>query len=228
MIVRLQGGLGNQMFQYAYGVSEAAKRGEEIFFDRSGIELPRTYALDPFKLPIEFKDNSPDAEVGYWQSEKRFDHEKIRRAFLKERPQLSMDEGPFLTRTCFVHVRLTDYLNDRALAFHGNLLDTDYYQRAMAYVRERMDPCHFFVYTDDPAWFRKNVRWPGVSLVEGNPPEFDLWYMSECAAAIIANSSFSFWGAWLGPQKLVVAPKRWFTVDVAGAEDIVPDRWTKI
>jgi len=212
MIVRLQGGLGNQMFQYAYGRSRGAK------FDKSGIVAPRTYALDPFRLPIEFSED-PATDIGYWQSEKWFDHALIRKEF--HAPDYAIEY-------IAVHVRLTDNLSARALAFHGNLLDTDYYKKAMVYMRERVKDLRFLVFSDDAAWCQKNLNWPDVYIKSTYEPYADLLLMARCPYAIIANSSFSWWGAWLGAQKIVVAPKRWFVVEVPGAEDIVPARWIKL
>ena len=222
MVVKLQGGLGNQMFQVAYGVTQAFRRGEAVYFDRSGIVPPRTYALDPFKLPIEFKDNSPDAEVGYWQGERWFDPGLIRPLFSEPHAKKPYGNG------VAVHVRLTDNLSERALAFHGNLLDTDYYDRAMKLISQRVADPVFLVFSDDPDWCARNLTWPRRSIIWGNPAHVDLWEMARCPYAIIANSSFSWWGAWLGPQKLVIAPKRWFVVPVPGEEDIVPERWVRI
>ena len=203
MIVKLQGGLGNQMFQYAYGRSRGAK------FDRTNCGEGRSYALDPFNLPIEL--DSPADTFGYWQSEKFFDHDVAREQFLLP-PQLRQAS---LENTVAVHIRMADNFSDRALAFHGNLLDTDYYGRAIRYMKQQLKDPKFVLYSDG-------------SRLQPAAPHHDIWSMARCPYIIIANSSFSWWGAWLGPQKIVIAPKRWFVVDVPGAEDIVPDRWIKM
>ena len=221
MIVKLQGGMANQCFQVAYGLSESAKRGEEVFFDRSTIVPPRYYALEPFNLDLKFKDDCPDAEVGYWQSEKWFDGNLARRLFSDP------DPGPPRIAVA-MHVRLTDYLNTNSLAFHGNLLETDYYDHARNYMRSRLTTPYFLIFSDDPGWCRKHLQRPDSLVLPEAPAHEDLWRMARCPYAIIANSSFSWWGAYLGAQKIVVAPKRWFVVPVPGAEDIVPSRWVTI
>jgi len=210
MVVKLQGGLGNQMFQYAYGRSWGAK------FDRSGIIPPRTYALEPFNLPIEFEDNCPTAEQGYWQSEKYFDAEIASKAFC----------GPpmeTLNRIA-VHIRLTDNLTERALALHGNLLTTDYYQKALRYLPK----LEIDAFSDNP--FQAQIYFGNARC---GVPHLDIWEMSRYKYIVIANSSFSWWAAWLGTPKVVVAPKRWFVAPekadpTCKMEDICPDRWIKI
>ncbi len=213
MVVKLQGGLGNQMFQFAYGHTRGAK------FDRSGIVYPRTYALDPFHLPIEF-DEPADTE-GYWQGEQYFDNERIRKLFSRERP--------IYHDTVAVHVRLTDNLSERALAYHGNLLDTDYYDRAMEYVRHEQNNAKFLVFSDDSELAKKLFKHKNCYFLRTGEPVTDLWMMAQCSRCIIANSSYSWWGAWLGRQELVIAPKRWFVVDPPeDCKNIVPDRWVKL
>jgi len=228
--VRLQGGLGNQMFQYAYGRSREIAENVPVCFDLSGLSLPRSYALDPFDLPIQFAPANEDTLAAYWQSEKYFNHHLIRGEFLKLRPPILPFHEEIFSHCVAVHVRLTDNLSERALAFHGNLLETDYYNHAMTFMRERITEPYFLIFSDDPDWCQKHLPWSesDFGIVQGNKPHEDIWEMSRCPHAIIANSSFSWWGAWLGPQKIVCAPKRWFVVPVSGAEDIVPERWVKL
>jgi hypothetical protein len=225
---QLTGGLGNQLFIAAHGLT-LQQQGEEVTFDRGGIIPPRYYALDPFDLPIQFAPATPETVCGYFQGERYFNGPLIRREFLKKRPEVPSYREDLYSNYVAVHVRLTDNLSERALAFHGNLLETDYYDRALAYIREQVVNPFFLVFSDDPGWCQKNLKhWKYYSVVWGNEPHEDIWEMSRCPYAIIANSSFSFWGSWLGPQKIVVAPKRWFVVPVAGAEDIVPPRWISL
>ena len=226
--IRLQGGLGNQCFIYAHGRSLEVETGEEVTFDRGGLVPPREYALDPFDLPIKFAPANEHTLVAYWQSEKYFDNDFIRKEFLMRRPPILPMRQEILSNAVAVHVRLTDNLSERALAFHGNLLDTDYYDKAMSYMALNIENPTFVVFSDDPAWCQKNLHWKDSFVMFGNKPHEDIWEMSRYPHAIIANSSFSWWGAWLSPQKIVVAPKRWFKVPVAGAEDIVPERWVKL
>lgn len=225
MIVKLQGGLGNQMFQAAYGLTEARKRKEELYFDTSllGVGEPRrTYELGPYLPYAKFKDD-PAAEEGYWQSEKYFDRELILDTFNRphgpkpeEVKKHSLDcirEG-----TTFIGVRRADYLRPDRLAFHG-VMPVEYYDEAIALLK----PTRMVCFSDDPGWAWEHLGLRSIRTV----PAWDIWLMSLCENAIIANSSFHWWGAFLGMGK-VVAPKKWFATKVPGAEDIVPKRWITI
>jgi hypothetical protein len=140
----------------------------------------------------------------------------------------------------FLHVRRTDYL--RQAEYHRNLWDTGYYPPAMALVRERIEDARFFVFSDDPKWCGGAL--PGLRVVSHNRPggklfgsdmpgreHEDLWLMSLCRHAVIANSSFSWWGAWLGDweaDRTVVAPAAWMgPMARLDTRDIVPRRWLR-
>jgi hypothetical protein len=93
---------------------------------------------------------------------------------------------------------------------------------------------HFFVFGDDLQWARDNLKWPyPMTLVDQNAEDQsheDLRLMSQCEHHIIANSSFSWWGAWLNPhpKKIVLAPRRWIRGDDDNPEDIIPDGWIMV
>lgn len=184
--------------------------------------------------------------MGYWQSEKWFGHLK---ADLRNRlcprdplPPLSAENERVILdhgeSSVFVTVRRTDYVTT---PFHG-LLPMEYYQRAAELIASRVPDPHFFVFSDDPEWCLENFRLPYPSKVMGNfdrtskphlgREDAELWLMRQCRHAIMANSSYSWWGAWLGRADdggIVVAPKQWFgptANEYSG--DICPDRWTKI
>jgi hypothetical protein len=133
-----------------------------------------------------------------------------------------------------VHVRRGDYLsNPAANAFHG-VCSTEYYRTAMQLVAEKVDDPHFFVFGDDPDWARENLQfyWPTTFVEHGLDcsPHNDIWLMSLCSHHIIANSSFSWWGAWLAENlsQLVIAPRRWFQDERLDTSDLLPDRWTRL
>ena len=271
MLVRLQGGLGNQMFQYAFGRSVARVRNEELLFEKRGdMDAPGSrmaYSLGAFKTKVDFATNisgSPYEEpvfsydkrvytvpngthfIGYWQTEKYFDSEFVRTELSLANPvtaqtQRVEDDILAVSNSAFVHVRRTDYLLPMN-SFMGNLTP-DYYKQSMRYVRERMPDVTFFVFSDDPEWCRQNFQ--GCRIVnhnkagtEGNGPgqeHEDLFLMSLCRHAVIANSSFGWWGAWLRdyPGKIVIAPNQWFSGNLGGrwtpaTSDIIPERWVKL
>lgn len=261
----LQGGLGNQMFQYALGRS-LELRGRTVTYDlsrvhRFGDERPHDrrraqYGLDGFNTHViegvpmkphyasdgvQYDDTAfswlgPGTLQGYWQSEKFFAAVKytIEREFhpVKAWDSSILPDGWFLDgRTC-LQVRRGDYV--QYADFHG-LLDADYYWEGLRVVGGK----HVIVFTDDPEWVQANEKaiFNGRSWVLGNTGNrhFDITLMSMCPRMVMANSSFGWWGAWLGDfrnradERKVVAPKRWFgPINTMYDGDIVPERWTKI
>lgn len=226
MIVHLQGGLGNQMFQYAYGRAQTIESGEPLYFDLSLLasgQPPRKLGLDAY-VPVEVAPDGMKGERlnGYWQNERYF-HPSIRREFAKPLGQPSKEVMALAGRifgtwnATFIGVRRADYLWPERLAFHG-VMPADYYQMAVA----MLPRSKFFVFTDDVEWAKANV--PG-EVVSSGEPHWDIWLMSLCQNAIIANSTFHWWGAYLGPDRrgTVIAPKNWF---VQESSDIAPERWT--
>lgn len=254
------GGLGNQMFQYAFGLGVSRLHGRQLFFDHSR-DLGRSgYALDRYALEVRFASPSgftyreqglsfnpaaltaPDGGfIGYWQTEKYFLNvaNDLRTAFLNPHNLSFATRGTaqmiYGSNAVFIHIRRGDNLSARALSFHGNLWDTDYYVRAIAHVRSRVPDPTFFIFSDDPDWCC-GTPWPENSVVvNSNNPDTeahqDLWLMSQCRHGIIANSSFSWWGAWLQhalESQVVIAPKRWFVAEGVRNEDIIPERWVQL
>ena len=115
------------------------------------------------------------------------------------------------------------------------LCDQAYYDQAVAAVRARLDrDPTVFVFSDDPAWAKENLPLPFEKIVvDFNGPEADyedLRLMGLCQHNILANSSFSWWGAWLGetPGAIVTGPARWFADPKLSNPDILPDRWLRI
>ncbi len=130
-----------------------------------------------------------------------------------------------------LHVRRGDYLQSGAyVACSG-----DYYRAALHRVTEVTGTSPtIYVFSDDPAWARDNIDLPHEKVVvdfNGRDSDYeDLRLMSLCRHNIIANSSFSWWGAWLNanPAKVVVAPKRWFAATHAQNPDILPKGWLSL
>jgi hypothetical protein len=254
MVVRLVGGLGNQMFQYAFGRSLSIARGESLYFDTSVLGW-RTYGLGAFNVDVQIGHMSksvyeermfcydPGAVTappgtyfkGYWQTEKYFNVEVLRREFslrnpVSEQTAKVADAIRSAENSAFIHVRRTDYLSPNTAAYHGNM-GMDYYVSAMAHIRERAPGIRFFVFSDDTAWCRENFA--DCQIVDHNKngkEHEDLFLMSLCNHAIAANSSFSWWGAWLGdgaPGRIVIVPAKWFLADL-DTKDLVPERWLRI
>ncbi len=176
--------------------------------------------------------------VGYWQSEKYFldEEAQIRRDFAFDAPVspraralAESIDGSAVS----MHVRRGDYVSHgRARQFHG-VLPIDYYERAAAVLSERVRNPHFHVFSDDPDWCRTNIKLPSTTTFvshAGSTPYEDMFLLSVCSHHIIANSSFSWWGAWLStsPGKMVIAPRMWFADETQDTSDLVPESWTRL
>ena len=174
---------------------------------------------------------------GYFQCEQYFaDHRgQILRDFSLKVPLNEANEKMLeKIRSCqsvSLHVRRGDYTQADNVRFHG-LCSLDYYRDAIDYVASKVERPEFFLFSDDVDWVKDNLKiaypYTVVDINDGATAYFDLECMKNCKHNIIANSSFSWWGAWLNenPEKIVVAPQRWF----AGARsvDVVPESWKKI
>lgn len=178
---------------------------------------------------------------GYWQSEKYFaDVADEMRAELSVTTPPTEANRALLERirsgvSVSLHVRRGDYANDPAIAAAYGLLSPNYFAAAVDLVRKRIaSRPTVYAFSDDPDWAEANLRFDlDVVVVRGNDSETsyeDLRLMSACNHHITANSSFSWWGAWLNPSpdKVVVAPKRWFANRRMNNPDICPDGWERV
>ncbi|WP_298380492.1 alpha-1,2-fucosyltransferase [Azospirillum sp.] len=279
IIVRLTDGLGNQMFQYAFGRALSVRRGQPLRLDLSAYqrERKRVYGLNQFLVSESFPTqeeleriitrpldtthpwwdqpvikephfhHSADVArvpssgyfVGYWQSERHFiDLAPLIRLEFTPRQPLSgtnLDIARMIAarNAVSLHVRRGDYASDPTVnALHG-VCSLDYYRQAVAHIAERIERPEFFVFSDDPEWTRANLKLehPAYLITHNrNEPVEDLRLMSLCRHHIIANSSFSWWGAWLAerPGQMVCAPRRWFAAYPHDTRDLVPERWTRL
>lgn len=285
--VRLMGGLGNQMFQYAAGRALAARTGGELVFDLSALEADpagRSYALGAYPVrgrvagpgdlasfpprargragalaarlraalaprgarPMRFREPhfhyapafarlGGDVYLdGYWQSGRYF--EAVAGAVRAELtlPALGPRAAELAARVSAgpsvgVHVRRGDYVSDPHIARTHGTLPPEYHRRAAALAAEGLERPEFFVFTDDPDWVaaRLDLGAP-FTLVRGLSAHEDLRLLSLCRARAIANSSFSWWAAWLGAPGRVVAPARWFGPErmrTRRLDDLFPPGW---
>lgn len=143
---------------------------------------------------------------------------------------IKLSEQMQITESVMLHVRRGDYVNNpQTLSIHG-VCSLDYYHRAVVHIRSQVRQPHFFVFSNDLAWAQENLNISDrVTFVQGNQssPEIDMLLMSKCRHHILANSTFSWWGAWLSENlnNVVVAPKQWFATDRYYTGDIIPPRW---
>ncbi len=257
IITKLNGGLGNQMFQYACGRAMAIRNKDALKLDISDFkssrnsDTPRDYLLSHFNIqsdgiasPDEISaikqpertqlpfynigfvprimHKKGDAYLdGYWQTERYFADcaEAIRQDLSLRnpmgRPGQSMEEeirGE--PDSVSIHVRRGDVARDASTNPYAGVTTFEYYAKALECVGMKLKKPHVFIFSDDPKWVAENIRIPFPSTAvsgAGIPDYEEIVLMSLCKHHIIANSTFSWWGAWLDsrPDKIVVAPKRW-------------------
>lgn len=173
---------------------------------------------------------------GYFQSEKYFiKYEKeIRKDFEMRTPLKEKTRGAIAkiksVNSVSIHIRRGDYLNN---PLHNTSKD-EYYKKALEIVEKKIPNPVFFVFSDDMNWVKANFTTKQQTIfIDFNNAATnfeDLKLMASCKHNIIANSSFSWWGAWLNknPDKIVIAPKLWFNDDSINITDIIPTSWVKI
>jgi Glycosyl transferase family 11 len=293
VVIRLIGGLGNQMFQYATGRALAWRRESGLKLDVTGFaavggHAKRRYELDSFAIhgsvasdvdlarfgrtgkprfdgglrwlrigkaddtwPIycephfQFDPAVPELQApiyldGYWQSERYFSEiaEVLRQEFTAKAPLDRENEvlaaGIDAVNAVSLHVRRGDYVSDPTTNRYHGTCSPDYYRHAVDFVASRVEAPHLFVFSDDQQWTRANLRFSvPMTFVDANPPDCgyrDMRLMARCRHHIVANSSFSWWGAWLNPsrEKIVVAPRRWFGTSSNDTSDLLPPNWVRL
>ena len=178
--------------------------------------------------------------VGYWQSEKYFINYK--NIILKEfilKNELSHQSNQFQkiiesTVSVSLHIRRGDYVtNPTTNSVHGTC-SLAYYKNAVSLISNRLKDPHFFIFSDDLDWAKENLDFIDnitfVELDENIPDYEEMYLMSQCKHNIIANSSFSWWGAWLNQNvdKIVIAPQKWFEDETINTNDLIPDSWIRL
>lgn len=293
IILRLRGGLGNQLFQYAAAKALAQHHNTclklDLYFYK--VHSTRKFELLNFNIPIEvasreeihaFTGSNPISRFinkrenyfrcpsvfvqphyhyypdfislpasiylsGYFQSELYFEKiaSDIRTWYTPSIPLDDVNQQLVNEmRQCEsvgVHVRRGDYTSNAYSSFFGTVPD-EYYQESIEMIKKSTQKPKFFVFSDNILWCKKNLRLNNVEFVEHNQgaDSFkDLVLMSNCKHNIIANSTFSWWGAWLNsnPEKLVIAPNTWFRKlyydgkipvypsRIYNTKDLIPPQW---
>jgi hypothetical protein len=286
IIVNIYGGIGNQMFQYAFGRSISIDKKQILKLDLTSFEHYnlRSFLLDKYKLQLnivskdeigkfnlnnrykryifkkfskifplitrihfennEFAFNShvhkSNAEyyIGYWQSFKYF--ENIREILLVEfslKSPLDQQNRHILSKiqncnSVSIHIRRGDYVSISRQSKGHALIPLSYYINAVKIIITKVKNPHFFIFSDDILWVRDNLKLQfNVDYIDFNNdyPERDINLMKNCKHNIIANSSFSWWGAWLNEnkEKIVIAPKKWMN-NLESSKDLIEPNWIKL
>ena len=138
------------------------------------------------------------------------------------------------TQSVSLHIRRGDYVENPIIQSIHGFCGVEYYYRAIELMCEKVASPHFFIFSDDPDWVESNLDIPFSKLIvrhNGNWQDTeDLRLMSHCKYHIIANSSFSWWGAWLAKKqhKIIVAPSRWFSDDKLDMKFLLPENWVRL
>jgi len=239
---------GLSISKLAVGAAEPTRGWRRLLSRR------RSDPVTPFRLAVIDETDARSAEAfaalpehvllsGYWQSELYF--RSIAETLVAEFafPPLPSGQARDLghrigqaTNPVAVHVRRGDYVSsERARSLHGGCCTPAYYRKAIGLLCSRMVRPDLFIFSDDPDWVRANFDFCGnpgevVDLTsQAGAPHHDMQLMALCRHHVIANSSFSWWGAWLSRTRgIVCAPARWF----ADAPDDQPERcpadWIRI
>jgi hypothetical protein len=177
---------------------------------------------------------------GFWQSEQYFAdiEDVIRREVTVKSPpdELNAQMAREITATNSVclHVRRGDYVSDAVTHQAHGVCSLEYYHTAIEEIARLTPAPHFFVFSDDPQWTQANLKLEHpttfVTHNDASRNYEDLRLMATCKHYIIANSSFSWWGAWLGthPEKVVIAPKQWANDSKLNTKNRLPESWRRI
>ncbi|WP_165040330.1 alpha-1,2-fucosyltransferase [Dysgonomonas sp. ZJ709] len=263
-IVVFKGGLGNQIFEYAfcqylktlinekiyvYYVPEkkAIQRRFEImdFFDakinKAHLIIKLVYWLIKV-IKYMYKDSdliSTDDSYninsicfdGWWQDKKYYENInswiQFKNLPLNDKNIETMNAIKN-TESVSIHIRRGDYLFSQFADIYTNICTPDYYRNAISMVKQKYKNPHFFVFSDDMDWVKENFELENATYISWNvgiDSHWDMYLMSYCKVNIIANSSFSYWGAYLNKSnELTVYPQKWYN---SGYEppSIFPEKW---
>lgn len=286
IVVRLMGGLGNQLFQYAAARHLAHLNNTELFVDNSYLQTPtenvapRNYELGSFNVvskiadqkllhsfhgcefsakeriltklislgknnKYKFDEYGFDEHLlelrgnyyirGFFQSEKYFKNikEVIRKELTIKDEFIPKDDLLIKSisnqNSVSIHIRRGDYIrNLSSMEAHG-LCSKDYYTKSIEFIkRELGNDIHFYLFTDDAKWVQNEMKWEiNSTLIENKTTLEDFYLMSLCKQNIIANSTFSWWAAWLNNNndKKVILPKHWLNNLLSETIEIAPKNW---
>jgi len=168
---------------------------------------------------------------GFWQNEKYFKNirEELLKIFIPK--NISDTAQKFLEQiqngeSVSIHIRRKDYLSLKHIYY---ICELDYYKKAIELMKSKVMNPKFFVFSDDIDWCKKNLGIQAI-YIENTIDIDDLFLMKNCKHNIIANSTFSWWGAWLNENenKMVIGPKQWFVKKEWKNLNLICERWIKI
>ena len=207
-----------------------------IVFDKD----PYAYSASIASSKFEKKRNI--CLVGYWQSFKYFAHI---RPLLLEEFQLNKLVDPHYTgfqkaiensESVMIHIRRSDFINLKSAKNYHGALDISYYLKAIDFIKARIADPHFFIFSDDLEWSKNNIpKEMHATFIVGSTKDDavvqELQLMRLCKHHIIANSSLSWWGAWLSEQQsqyIKICPDCWLKTQQVNLDDLLPSNWTRL
>jgi len=177
---------------------------------------------------------------GWWQSEKYFKDiaDIIRKDFtFRTKPNTANMHMLRKIKSCnslSIHVRRGDYVSNKKYHSYFAEIKLGYFHRAVELIAAKSSGLQLFIFSDDPVWVKKNLKFkfPAIYVYQntGKADYEDLRLMAACRHNIIVNSSFSWWAAWLNnsPNKIVIAPQKWFRDTQISTKDRLPNSWVSI
>jgi hypothetical protein len=247
---KLEGGLGNYLFQIGAASSLAHNNNTNATFDfNNAHQIHKNINLYTDTILRNINTETPTTEYsfteagdftyneipykenlvlgGYFQSEKYLNREHILQLYkIDDISKKHIDDtyGDIFHNTVSIHIRRGDYLNRQ----HSHPIQSmGYYNKAMGYFSD----CKFVIFSDDIPWCKANFIGDNFMFIDGNEDYIDLYMMAMCKHNIIANSSFSWWGAYLNTNetKKVIAPKEWFgAAKSISSDNIISSEWISI
>jgi len=282
IIIKIKGGLGNQLFQYSLGRYLNILNKVEVKLD-NGLntntnDTVRQYEINKFNITLPLASETEVKQIkypwkifskiwrgvkakifrihhigfepsilkvkkgyldGYWQSYKYL--EPIRDILLQEISLKNPLENKYSellniiqsSNSVSIHIRCGDYITDKKTHKAHYICTKEYYDRAIKVIKEKVINPEFYIFSDDINWARENLQTssPTYFVSNQNTTNYEeLILMSKCKHNIIANSSFSFWGAWLNQNsdKIVLAPQKWNNKYSQAYKDLLPIEWIPV
>ncbi|WP_313348910.1 alpha-1,2-fucosyltransferase [Empedobacter sp.] len=285
-IIKISGGLGNQLFQFSFGYFLESKMKIKVAYDVGVIQDSKEFTnrqldIEKFNIHLPFAteeeiaekkklhqklwrierklvflfpwfnkkmrvQNNPhdDVEIGesiyydgYWQNYKYpeaiLDFLRKKIVFNKEQ---ELRHNVLISKiqnsvSVSVHIRRSDYLTIPVNAKIFNVCEKGYYDKGFSYIKSKYPDAVFFIFTQDIEWAKENISEDNCHFVEGNTAIEDMILMSRCKHNIIANSTFSWWSAFLNSneEKVVIAPEKWYKNELNNTiSTIIPLKWIRL
>lgn len=222
---------------------EISKRGSwsGLVWNRLAAAKMRRHKEKPFGFqPQHLAPGNNRYLVGYWQSEKFFPgmRESLLQQFrLREQPSpktLAIAESMQATNSIALHIRRGDYLNNPEAARLYHNLESNYYRRCVEQWSEQHANPQVYIFSNDPQWCSDNVTFDHkthfVDHNDASTAHEDLFLISQARCCVVANSTFSWWGAWLNQRadKSILAPDTWFQPQTLDGSSIIPKSWSVV